>query len=102
MIQNTGCVRVIGGRFLKSMETRSSFIVSYIAEKHIDKVMSIHAQIIEKEGKKEFAVLPYDEFLLLQEALEDYEDLKTLRAEKSEADSEPTRSLDDVLREVEN
>lgn len=63
--------------------------------------MSIPAQIIEKEGKKEFAVLPYEEFLLLQEALEDYEDLKILRFEKSEAGSDPVKSLDHVLREIE-
>lgn len=59
--------------------------------------MSIHPQIIEKEGKKEFAVIPYEEFLLLQEALEDYEDLKILRFEKSEGKSEPAKSLNDVL-----
>ena len=34
--------------------------------------MSIHPQIIEKNGKKEFVVLPYEEFLRLQEELEDY------------------------------
>ena len=56
--------------------------------------MTIHPQIIEKEGKKEFVVLPYEEFLEHQEALEDYEDLKTLRAEKVEAGHEKTKSLD--------
>ena len=63
--------------------------------------MSIHPQIIEKEGKKEFVVLPYEEFLELQEALEDYEDLKTLRSEKAEAGHEKTKSLDQVLGEIE-
>ena len=37
--------------------------------------MAPHPQIIEKDGKKEFAVLPYDEFLKIQEALEGFEDL---------------------------
>ena len=42
-----------------------------------------------KVGKKEFAVLPYEEFLRVQEELEDYDDLKELRAAKSkEANSE--------------
>ena len=63
--------------------------------------MSIHPQIIEKEGKKEFVVLPYEEFLALQEALEDYEDLKILRSEKAMAGSEPAKGLDDVLRGLE-
>ncbi len=63
--------------------------------------MSIHPQIIEKEGKKEFVVLPYEEFLLIQEALEDYEDLQTLRSEKAETISEPTRTLDSILQKIE-
>ena len=63
--------------------------------------MNIRPQIIEKDGKKEFAVLPYEDFLRLQQELEDYEDLRTLRQEKAEAQDEPTRSLDDVLAEIE-
>ena len=61
--------------------------------------MSIHPQIIEKDGKKEFVVLPYEEFLRLQEALEDYDDLKTLREEKAIAGNEPSRKLDDILND---
>lgn len=62
--------------------------------------MSIHPQIIEKDGKKEFVVLPYDEFLRVQEALEDYDDLRTLRDEKASAAGEPTRTLGDVLNDI--
>lgn len=62
--------------------------------------MSIHPQIIEKDGKKEFVVLPYEEFLRLQEALEDYDDLKTLREEKASAEQEPSRKLDDILKDI--
>ena len=62
--------------------------------------MSIHPQIIERDGKKEFVVLPYEEFLRVQEALEDYDDLRTLRDEKAASGTEPTRSLDDVLKEI--
>jgi PHD/YefM family antitoxin component YafN of YafNO toxin-antitoxin module len=61
--------------------------------------MSIHPQIIEKAGKKEFVVIPYEEFLALQEALEDYEDLKTLRFEKAEARNQKSKSLDQILRQ---
>lgn len=63
--------------------------------------ISIHPQIIEKEGKKEFVVLPYHEFLWLPETLEDYEDLRTLRLEKAEALVEPTRTLNAVLGDIE-
>ena len=62
--------------------------------------MSIHPQIIEKVGKKEFVVLPYEEFVLMQEALEDYEDLRALRDEKSASHGEPAKSLDDILNEL--
>lgn len=62
--------------------------------------MSIHPQIIEKEGRKEFVVLPYEEFILMQEALEDYEDLCALRDEKSTSHGEPARALDDILNEL--
>jgi PHD/YefM family antitoxin component YafN of YafNO toxin-antitoxin module len=64
--------------------------------------MSINPQIIEKNGKKEFVVLPYEEFLSLQEELEDYHDLKTLREERTLAEREPSRPLDDVLKEIKN
>jgi hypothetical protein len=59
--------------------------------------MSIHPQIIERAGKKEFAVIPYDEFLLIQEALEDYDDLRLLREEKASSANEPARPLEDIL-----
>jgi PHD/YefM family antitoxin component YafN of YafNO toxin-antitoxin module len=64
--------------------------------------MSIHPQVIEKDGRKEFVVLPYEEFLQMQAEIEDYEDLKTLRAEKASAYSQPTRSLDTVLKDLAN
>jgi PHD/YefM family antitoxin component YafN of YafNO toxin-antitoxin module len=62
--------------------------------------MSIHPQIIEKEGKKEFVVIPYEEFLAIQEALEDYDDLRTLRSEKAESAHLPSKTLDEMLREI--
>ena len=47
--------------------------------------MTIHAQILTRNGKKEFAILPYKEFLKMQETLEDYEDLKALRTAKEKS-----------------
>ena len=64
--------------------------------------MSIHPQIIEKDGRKEFVVLPYEEFLQMQTEIEDYEDLRTLRDEKASAHAEPTRSLDEVLKDIQD
>ena len=40
------------------------------------------AQIIEKAGRKEYAVIPYKEFLRLQAAAEDYHALTELRKAK--------------------
>ncbi len=62
--------------------------------------MSIHPQIIEKDGRKEFVVLPNEEFLQMQAEIENYEDLRTLREEKATSHAEPTRSLDVVLGEI--
>lgn len=58
----------------------------------------LHPQIIEKEGKKEFVVLPYEEFLRLQEQLEDYEDLKDLRCAKDEERDASTTPLSEVKK----
>lgn len=58
--------------------------------------MSITPQIIEKEGKKEFVVLPYEEFLAMQEALEDFEDLKNLRDAKAIDGNESAVSLSSI------
>tara|TARA_B100000614_G_scaffold253909_1_gene268448 strand:- start:11 stop:208 length:198 start_codon:yes stop_codon:yes gene_type:complete len=62
--------------------------------------MSIHPQVIEKEGKKEFVVLPYEEFLAIKENLEDYEDLKDLREAKAVEGDAPTIPLSEIRAEL--
>ena len=62
--------------------------------------MILHPQFIEKEGKKEFAVIPYDEFLALQEMFEDYQNLKDLR--KAKAQSEQEADVRFLLRRFKN
>lgn len=62
--------------------------------------MSIHPQVIEKDGKKEFVVLPYDEYVAIQEALEDFEDLKELREAKFQAESDQAISLSSIRDEL--
>jgi hypothetical protein len=63
--------------------------------------MELHPQIIEKEGKKEFVVLPYEEFMVLEEAMNDYEDLKDLREEKESSKKQPGVPLDKVISDLE-
>jgi len=62
--------------------------------------MSIHPQVIEKEGKKEFVVLPYEEFLAIKENLEDYEDLKDLREAKAAEADAPSTPLRDIRTDL--
>jgi hypothetical protein len=44
--------------------------------------MKLHPNILVKNDKKQFAVLPYEEFLALRERLADAEDLLELRKAK--------------------
>ena len=39
------------------------------------KAVRLNPQIIEKGGKKEFVVLPYEEYQAIEELMEDYMDL---------------------------
>ncbi len=49
-------------------------------------VLELHPSFIEREGKKEFAVLSYDEFVRVQAFIEDAQDLFTLRQAKTDDD----------------
>ena len=54
----------------------------------------MRVQIIEKHGKKEFAVIPYKDFLRLQEEVEDYHDLRELSRAKVDPKNRQGRPLD--------
>jgi len=57
-------------------------------------------QIIEKHGKKEFAVIPYRKFLRMQEELDDYHDLLELRKAKVDPKNQRGRPFDVVAAEL--
>jgi PHD/YefM family antitoxin component YafN of YafNO toxin-antitoxin module len=57
-------------------------------------MISINPQILEKNGKKEFAILPYEDFLKMQEELECYNDLRILREAKQEEQNAYSVSLE--------
>ena len=63
-------------------------------------MMKLHPQLIEKEGKKEFVVLPFDEYQALTELMNDYEDLRDLRAAKEQSKGEKPVSLADAIIEL--
>jgi hypothetical protein len=62
--------------------------------------ITLHPEILSKNGKKEFVVLPYEEFLALQELLDDIEDLLELRAAKHEGEADSTLPLADAKKEL--
>ena len=63
-------------------------------------MINLNPKILEKDGKKEFAILTYEEFERLTEQLEDYEDLKELRSAKAEELDSPAKSLSEVRKEL--
>lgn len=62
--------------------------------------MTLHAEILVKDGKNQFAVLPYEEFLAVQERLADAEDLLELRAAKRASAGKRPIPLARVKREL--
>lgn len=61
-------------------------------------MIELHPQVIEKDGEKAFAVLPYDEFVRVREELEDYEDLRQLREAKDQDKEAPTITLAELKK----
>jgi hypothetical protein len=59
-------------------------------------MLALHPEFLTKEGHKLFAVLPYEEFCQIQEALADFEDLAVLRQSKAEEATASTSSLEQV------
>ena len=62
--------------------------------------MDLYPQIIEKKGKKKFVILPYEDFVKMQEEIENYEDLRTLRKAKKKEGSAPTISFERAKKEL--
>jgi PHD/YefM family antitoxin component YafN of YafNO toxin-antitoxin module len=63
-------------------------------------MMNLHVNYVKKNGKKEFAVIPYEEFIELQEKLADYEDLRELRKAKAKEADAPTVSLEEAKKRL--
>ena len=63
-------------------------------------MVTLHAQIIKKNGRKDYVVLPYEEFLKVQEELEDYDDLRSLREAKEAEKDAPTVGMSDLKKKI--
>jgi hypothetical protein len=66
----------------------------------VDTMATLRAQIIRKKGKNEYAVLPYEEFLRIQEELEDYQDLRCLREAKEAEKDAPTIGIAELKKKI--
>ena len=62
--------------------------------------MELHPEFLEKNGKKEFVVLTYEEYTKVQELIEDYEDLIDLRNAKAQEQNTKSYSLDEAKKEL--
>lgn len=56
-------------------------------------MLKLNPNILERDGKKAFVILTYEEFLSIEEALEDADDLQCLKEARSEERHTPTTSL---------
>ncbi len=61
-------------------------------------MIQLHTEFLVKNGKRQFAVLPYEEYENLLALLEDLEDLRELRAAKEVEGDAPGLSLDEVKK----
>lgn len=52
-------------------------------------------EILKKGGKK-YVLIPYEEFLRIQELLDDLEDLRDLREAKKKEEKKPSISLEEL------
>ena len=63
-------------------------------------MIALHPNILEKNGKKEFVILPFEEFKKIEEELSLYEDLKDLREAKEKEKNVSGYSLDEAKKEL--
>jgi len=58
--------------------------------------LRLHPEVLKKNGRKEFVVLPYEEFVAIQEQLEDAEDLVGLRLAVLQDKGGPGLTVDEL------
>jgi PHD/YefM family antitoxin component YafN of YafNO toxin-antitoxin module len=63
-------------------------------------MVKLHPEILTKNGKKEFVILTYEEYVALQERLADAEDLLDLRKAKKAEANKKTMPLAKAKREL--
>ena len=61
-----------------------------------DTMRKLHPEIIHHKGKPQFAVIPYAEFLAIQDELEDAACLRALRKAKASEQNAKTNTLGEI------
>ena len=61
-------------------------------------MIDLHPEVLKRDGKEQFVVLPFEEFVALRDFIEDAEDVLALRQAKAQDDDEPSVSLDEMMR----
>ena len=61
-------------------------------------MIALHPSILEKNGQKEFVILPFEEFEKIKEELSLYEDLKDLREAKEKEQNTQAYSFDEAKK----
>ncbi|HXA81119.1 MAG TPA: hypothetical protein VNV14_07600 [Opitutaceae bacterium] len=60
----------------------------------------MNTQIIEKPGRKKFAMIPYKEFIAMRKELENYQDLKALRLAKADPRNRKGRLFQEAAKDL--
>ena len=63
-------------------------------------MIQFHPEFIKKNGKNEFVILPYEEFVTIQELLEDAEDALLLEQARREDQGKPGVTLEEVMKRL--
>ena len=61
--------------------------------------LNLHPEFVKERGEIRFVKLPYDEFLRIQELLEDLADSAALREVRALDEGQPTYSAADIKKE---
>ena len=64
------------------------------------KTLQLHPEFLKINGRKQFAVLPYDEFVRLQEELDDLADIRALDEARAKESHLPAIPLSEVRRRL--
>lgn len=63
-------------------------------------MLALHPEILSKNGKKQFVILPYEEFVALQEELSAAADLRDLRKAQRKEGRKPIVSITEAKRRL--